>query len=159
MDATIAVAAMGFLATLSGAWLAGRGQREAVRDERILDAKLTTFGECSASLYEYHRATFNRVKARLDDLPEADRVPLRQEAYRANTRSRSAIGQVAILSGDEALRGCLESARSSVGRLNGASDDQHLSRLSKDVHELLNEALGKASSDLTRRSRNFRWWR
>src|SRR5688572_5486067 len=115
MDATVAIAAMGFIATLGGAWVVGNAQRQAARDERMLDAKVRCFGECSASLYEYQRASFNRVRARLHHLPEQDRQPLRQEAYRANTLSRSAIGQVAILSGDEELQRQLERARSMVG--------------------------------------------
>ena len=159
MDATISIAAMGFAATLGGALLTGNAQRQAARDERILDAKVRIFGECSANLYEYQRATFNRVKARFDDLPDEYRQPLRQEAYRANTRSRSAIGQVAILCGDEVLRQRLESARSSVGKLNDAHDERDLRRRSKEVYEILNQALDLARVDLTSRPRGRRWLR
>lgn len=151
MDATVAIAGMGFVATLGGAWLTGNAQRQAARDERMLDAKVRTFGECSASLYEYQRATFNRVKARIEALSEQDRQPLRQEAYRANTRSRSAIGQVAILSGDEQLQARLQHARTSVGKLNDATNEHDLRRRSKEVHELLIEALELARIDLMKR--------
>lgn len=157
MEATVAIAAMGFIATLGGAWLTGNAQRQAARDERLLDAKVRTFGECSASLYEYQRATFNRVKARIGDLPDEHRQPLRQEAYRANTRSRSAIGQVAILSGDEELQRRLERARTSVGDLNDATDERDLRRRSKEVHEILIHALELARIDLMKRHRNNRW--
>ena len=151
MDPTVAIAGMGFIATLYGAWLTGNAQRQAVRDERMLDAKVRTFGECSASLYEYQRATFNRVKARIRALPDEDRQPLRQEAYRANTRSRSAIGQVAILSGNEPLQARLQDARTRVGKLNDATSEQDLRRRSKEVHNLLIEALELARVDLMKR--------
>lgn len=114
---------MGFAATLGGAWVTGMAQRQTARDARMLDAKLRTYEECSASLYEYQRATFNRVTARVRALSDMDREPLRQEAYRASTRARSAIGQVAILSGDEQLQSRLAEARTKVGTLNDASDE------------------------------------
>lgn len=157
MDATVAIAAMGFVATLAGAWLTGNAHRQAARDERMLDAKVRCFGDCSASLYEYQRATFNRVKARLHEAPDNDRQPLRQEAYRANTRARSAIGQVAILSGDEELQRRLERARSRVGDLNDATDEEDLRRRSKEVLEILREALDLARVDLMKRPRAG-WW-
>jgi hypothetical protein len=52
MDPTVAVAALGFAATVGGAWLTGNAQRQSARDARIIDAKVKTFGECSARLYE-----------------------------------------------------------------------------------------------------------
>src|SRR3954453_12654410 len=104
MDATGVVAARGFVSTLLGAWLASFWQRRATREGRFTDAKLRAYGDCAAFLYEYERATYNRVKARLDTLPDAHREDLRQEAYRCNARVRSAIGLASILSGTEPLR-------------------------------------------------------
>lgn len=158
MDATVAIAAMGFIATLGGAWVVGNAQRQAARDERMLDAKVRCFGECSASLYEYQRANFNRVRARLHDLPDQERQPLRQEAYRANTLSRSAIGQVAILSGDEELQRQLERARSMVGDLSDATDEKDLRRRSKEVMEAIRQALELARLDLMKRPQGRRRW-
>ena len=66
MDATVIVAAMGFAATVLAAWATSRWQRQGDRESRILDAKLRVYGDCSGSLYEYARATFNRVAARID---------------------------------------------------------------------------------------------
>lgn len=85
MEATVIVAGMGFVATLTGAWLTGRSQRQAALEGRILDAKVRVFGACADTLYEYERATFNRVKARLASQPDARREELRQEAYRQRT--------------------------------------------------------------------------
>src|SRR6266545_15922 len=114
MDATVAVAAMGFVSTLLGAWLAAYWQRQSNREVRLLDAKLRAYGDCAATLYEYQRATYSRVKDRLESLPEERREELRQEAYRCNARARSAIGQAAILSGTEGLQEELESVRQAV---------------------------------------------
>lgn len=114
MDATVIVAAMGFAATLLAAWLSARLQRQGDREGRILDARVRTYGECSASLYEYSRATYNRVRARVDSRPEDYREGLRQEAYRCNGRARSAIGQTIILTGNETLHQRLEAARHAI---------------------------------------------
>ena len=148
MDTTVVVAGMGFGATLVGTWMSGRLQRRAALDERMLEAKVRTYGDCSSSLYEYSRSTFNRVRARMDDLPESVRAEFRQEAYRANTSARSAIGQVAILSGDETLRDALERARRLVGGLNEATDKRDLKRRHTAADEALQEALDRARHDL-----------
>ena len=148
MDATVIVAAMGFAATVLAAWATSRWQRQGDRESRILDAKLRVYGDCSGSLYEYARATFNRVAARIDSLPEASRQDLRQEAYRSNARARSAIGQVAIVSGDELLRQELESARELIGELNRSKDRADLKRRSENAYEAVSRALDRARSDL-----------
>ncbi len=103
MNTTVAVAALGFASTLLGGWLAAYWQHRRTRDLQLLDAKVRVYGECSTSLYEYERATYNRVKARLNTIQEAEREPLRQEAYRSNTMARAAIGQVSILSAAKPL--------------------------------------------------------
>ena len=150
MNATVLVAAMGFASTLLGAWLAAYWQRRASREGQLLTAKLRAYGDCAATLYEYERATYNRVKARLESLPETQREELRQEAYRCNTRARSALGQAAILSGTEHLRQELEAVRESVGDLNEAVDRVDLKRRHDGVSAALDQALGSARSDLMR---------
>lgn len=117
---------------------------------RILEAKVRVYGECSDNLYEYTRATYNRVKARLACRPEVQREGLRQEAYRSNARARSAVGQAAILSGDEDLRLKLEHVRHKVGDLNHAVDDGDLRQRHDGLHKLLKEALERARHDLMR---------
>jgi hypothetical protein len=149
MDATVIVAAMGFVATLLGTWLTARSQRQGDREGRILDARVRVYGECSDSLYEYARATYNRVKSRLESLPDEHREKLRQEAYRCNARARSAIGQAAILSGNESLQERLATARRAIGRLNDAPDRTDLSRRQEEVYQMLNNALSVARSDLS----------
>src|SRR4051812_24397159 len=128
MDATVVVAAMGFVATLLGTWLSTRSQRQGDREGRLLDARVRVFGDCSESLYEYTRANYNRVKSRLDGRSEEYREGLRQEAYRCNARARSAIGQAAILSGSENLQESLVTARRAIGKLTDASDRADLRR-------------------------------
>lgn len=64
MVATVIVAALGFASTVLGAWLTARSHRQGDREGRILDAKVRIYGECSDSLYEYARATYNRAKAK-----------------------------------------------------------------------------------------------
>lgn len=155
MDATVVVAGMGFIATLLGVWMTGRFQAQIARDVQMTDAKLRTFGECSSSLHEYQRATFNRVKARIESLPEPVREPLRQDAHRANARARAAIGQVAILSHDEALQQQLEKARVQVGGLNKATGREHLTQLSTDAHSALFDALERARVDLMQSPRGL----
>lgn len=84
MNTTIVVAAMGFVATLLGGWLGAFWQHRSSRDLQLLQARIRVHGDCAASLYEYERSTYNRVKARLDGLPDSEREELRQEAFRAN---------------------------------------------------------------------------
>lgn len=119
MIGTVVVAALGLGSTLLAAWLTSRSHRRGEREGRILDAKVRIYGECASSLYEYERATYNRVKARLASVPHDVREDMRQQAYEFNSRARAAIGQVAILC-DEQLRDRLEEARSAVGEYNRA---------------------------------------
>lgn len=148
---TVLVAGMGFVATLVGAWLTGGLQRRNARDERLLDAKVRVFGECSVSLYEYQRAMFNRVKGRLNSRSESHREETRQEVYRCGSRSRSAIGQVAILTGDETLRSALERAREAIGEFNDATTVSDLKRRQDSALEALAAALDGARKDLSKR--------
>ena len=149
MDTTVAVAAMGFATTLLATWMTGRFQGRADRDGRILEARVRVYGECSDSLYEYARATYNRAKARLELRPEVDREILRQEAYRCNARARSAIGQALILSGEQHLGEKLSSVRHEIGELKHASDETDLKRRQSEIYDRLKEALDAARGDLT----------
>jgi len=148
MIATVAVAAMGFAATVLAAWLNGRSQRQVDREGRILDAKVRSYGACSESLYEYARATYNRSKTRLQDHSGADHDVARQEAYRANAKARSAIGQVAMLARSQSLAEELARARNEIGTLNDATDLEDLLGRQQRVYEVLTAALTEARSDL-----------
>jgi len=150
MDSTVIVAAMGFVAAILAAWATSRWQREGNRQGSILEARLRAYGICSDSLYEYMRATFNRATARMNSLPETERETLRQEAYRCNARARSAIAQVAIISGDESLRQTLNAARKAIGRLNQLENRADLKLQSASVYRDLNAALDLARADLGR---------
>lgn len=148
MDTTVVVAGMGFTATVLGAWLTARSQRTTDREGRILEAKVHVYGECSDTLYEYVRAMFNRVRARFDGVPDGERHGLRQEAYRCGARARSAIGQAAIVSGNEDVQKRLEMAREAVGELKEAVSHPDLINRHEDVLEKLNHALDTARADL-----------
>src|SRR3954469_16450456 len=150
MDATVVVAAIGLMTTLLAAWFTTYWQRQGDREGRILDAKVPVYGECSNSLHEYTRATYNRVKARLESLPDPEREPLRQDAYRCNARAKSAIGQVMIISGNTSLREHLEEARRAVGDLKDAVDAADLKQRRETVNKRLDDALDLARSDLAR---------
>jgi hypothetical protein len=143
MNATVAVAALGFASTLVGSWLSAHLQRRGARAAQILDARVRVYGDCATNLYEYERASYNRVKARLDSRPESEREALRQEAYRCNALSRAAIGQVAILSGTASLHDQLEAARAGIGDMNKADDQPDL----RQRHDLLQAALTRALGD------------
>lgn len=148
MDPTVVVAAMGFGATLLGAWLTAHFQHRSDRDGRILEARLRVYGDCSDSLFEYSRATYNRVKSRLQARPESERDALRQEAYRCNARARSAIGQAYILSGDRELEEKLSRVRRDIGNYNSAVDETDLRRRQSEIYAHLKEALEVAQRNL-----------
>ncbi|WP_248579537.1 hypothetical protein [Nocardioides sp. InS609-2] len=148
MDATVIVAAMGLAATLLATWLTARSQRRVDREGRILDAKVRTYGECSESLYEYARATYNRSKARIAAQPDRDEEGPRQEAYRANARARSAIGQVLILTKNQELEEELTRARRQIGQLNRAPNHDDLRSRQEVAYQTIKRALDMARSDL-----------
>src|SRR4051794_2576430 len=148
MDSTVIVAALGFTATIVASSLTARSQRQGDREGRILEAQVRTYGECSASLFEYARANYNRSKARLNSRPDSEREVLRQEAYRANARARSAIGQAYVLTGNEDLEDRLSQARREIRKLTDASDRDVLARRQEAVYVNIKEALAMARSDL-----------
>ncbi|MGH1564582.1 hypothetical protein [Mumia sp. DW29H23] len=156
MDPTVVVAGMGFATSLVSVWLTGRSQHRTDREGRILEARLRVYAECYDSLFDYSRATYDRVKARLEDRPESERDVIRQEAYRCNARARSAIGQAYILTGDSDLEKALSGARRTIGRFNGAADGEELKQLQDEVYDGLKAALEMARRHLAnRRSRTL----
>ncbi|GAA5038817.1 hypothetical protein [Actinopolymorpha pittospori] len=148
MDSTVVVAAMGFASTLLGVWLAAYWQRRSNREIRILDAKVRVYGDCATAMYDYERATYNRVKTRLESPADPGREELRQEAYRCNARVRSAIGQAAILSSSDSLQAELDSVRQAVGDLNKVESIRDLKFGHERVYDVLAGALARARSDL-----------
>lgn len=150
---TILAAVIGFAAALIGGWMTTRAQRQNDREARMLDARVLAYNACSDALYEYARASQNRSKARLDALDEHEREPLRQDHYRANTRARSAIGQVAIVTGDHSLAEQLERARRAVSDFKKATNGKDLSRRWNSAREHIGKALDEARKDLAPRPR------
>lgn len=148
MNSTVAVAALGFLATLAGSWLTAHLQHRSDRDGRILEARLRVYGDCSETLFEYSRATYDRVKSRLQGMPEADRDIRRQEAYRCNAGARSAIGQAYILSGNRALEENLSQIRREIGELNKLEDLAALKHRQDEVYEQLKKTLDTLRENL-----------
>jgi hypothetical protein len=148
MNATVIVAALGFIATLLGGWLGAYWQHRSSRDLQLLDAKIRVYGECAASLYEYERATYNRVKARLDGEPDLGREELRQEAYRTNSSARAAIGQLSVLSANAEITRGLDLVRRAVGDFNASPSHPDLRSRHDAVYSDLDRLLSKARSDL-----------
>ena len=149
MESTVAVAGMGFAAALLSVWLTAHFQSRSDRAGRILEARLRVYGDCSDSLFEYSRATYNRVKSRLEGRPESERDGIRQEAYRCNARARSAIGQAFILTGDRELEEQLSRVRHEIGHFNNVATESDLKRLQSETYAGLNRALEAARRHLT----------
>lgn len=145
---TILAAVIGFAAALIGGWMTTRAQRQNDREARMVDAKVQAYNACSDALYEYARSSQNRSKARLNNLPEQEREPLRQDHCRANTRARSAIGQVAIVTGDHSLADQLERARRAVSDFKRAKNGDDLSRRWNTARTHIGTALEEARKDL-----------
>lgn len=150
MNTTLVLAAMGFIATLLSGYLGALWQQRGSRDAQLRDATIRVYGECAASLYEYERSTYDRVKARMHSKPEAEREPLRQAAYRANTSARSAIGQLRVLVSGSDVLGGLDRVRQLIGDYNGSSDQADLKLRHEVVHAELTRILIKARADLNR---------
>lgn len=145
MDGTVFIAALGILSTAGTAWYTTRSQRQGERDGRLLEARVRVYGECATSLYEYERATYNRVKARLNAVP--DRDDLRQEAYRVSAQARAAIGQVAIMC-DDNVHKALEEWRQAVSKYKTATTDEDLREQRTVMLDGLDRALRLARKDI-----------
>ena len=148
MDSTVVVAGMGFMTALLSVWLTARLQHRSERDGRILEARLRVYGDCSDSLFEYARATYNRAKSRFERRSEVERDLIRQEAYRCNARARSAIGQAYILTGDRDLEERLSQVRHDIGHFNRVATESDLKELQSKMYARLNEALEDARRHL-----------
>lgn len=149
MASTVVVAVLSFAAALLSVWLTAHLQDRSHRAGRLLEAQLRVYGDCADALYEYARATYNRKKSQLEGRPESQRDGIRQEAFRWNARSRSAIGQTYILTGDRELENELSQVRNAIGGLNDVTTETDLKRGQKEVYERLNRALGAARRHLT----------
>jgi hypothetical protein len=150
MDATVLVAALGFAATLAGAFLGARLQREVNRETQVLQSKLEVYKECSTSLYELRRLSYNRAKARIQGIPEKKREPLRQAAYAGSSRARSAIGLVNILVDDQRLSTALEHARRAIRAFDDVDTAAQLGPCDATAKAAINSALEAARTELAR---------
>jgi sRNA-binding protein len=148
MSSTVVVAAMGLVATVLAAWLSSWSNRRAEREGQLLEARVRVYGECSESLFEYARANFNRAKTRIAGQPEEEHGKVREEAYPCNARARSAIGQAAILTGQEALEERLSSTRHVIGSFNDVTELAELTQRQHQVHGEIKAALEVARRDL-----------
>ncbi len=110
---------------------------------------MASYAELVTSLYDFERATYNRVKARLEDLPEAKREPFRQEAWTSNAKARAAIGVVALLSASPDLHSQFDGVRRRIGDLNDAVTQQDLLENHESILRALEGALMRAKEELT----------
>lgn len=149
MDATVTVAALGLISTLAASLLTAYAQRRGNREARVFDARVAAYGELTSALFDYERATYNRVKARLGSLPEQVRETLRQDAWTSNARARSAIAVVALLSSDATLHERFEDVRSAIGEMNEAIDGLDLKERHESIYAALDSLLATARTDVT----------
>ncbi|MFI5730278.1 hypothetical protein ACIA49_09175 [Kribbella sp. NPDC051587] len=148
MDSTVAVAAMGFVATIGGVALSAYWQRSSAREAQMLAAQVQVYGACVEALHEYERVMFSRVRARIEQRPDAEREALRQEAYRCDTRARSAIGQAIFLSGDEGLDEQLDDVRDKVEALNRVDALPDLWHRHDEILKTLRQVLSRVRKGL-----------
>ncbi len=115
MNSTVIVAALGLLTTLGAAGFTSYMQRQSQRESRVFEARVAGYAELVSALYNYERATYSRVKARLEGRADVDREALREEAWSSNAKARAAIGVIALLSGGADLHTRFDAVRRSVG--------------------------------------------
>lgn len=143
MIATIVVAALGMASTLLATALTAHLHRTGTRYGRRFDARLEAYAELIGVLYEFERATYDRVKARIDGKPDDEnREEKRQEAWRLDSRARSAISLVTLLGNDPTLPLRFHAVRKSIGDMNRAGP-----RTLREEHEQIYQALGLLVAD------------
>jgi hypothetical protein len=124
MDATVAVAALGFAATLLAAWLTARWQTRGLVETELVTARVAAYGDCAEALYELERVSFNRALHKPTASPAED-AELAQEVYRQNSKARAAIGRLAILSDRQDLWERLTQVRRQIRTMHDRADDLH----------------------------------
>lgn len=117
-------------------------------ESRVFEARVVSFGELVGALYEYERATYNRVKARIERKPRRGREPLRQDAWSSNARVRAAIGVVALLSARHELHPKFDVIRERIGDLNQVRTLKQLKDSHEAVYDALDTVLSLAKADL-----------
>lgn len=165
MDSTAVVAVSGLISTMVAGWFSASWQRRANREDRLLEARVRTYGDCAIALYEYERLTYRRALSRLDQKrPESLetvrdetsqhnlRVHVRDEAYQANSRLNSSIGQIALISQSENLTGVFQKLRASIQAMGSATDRNQLREQQGDVLRTIERVLESARMDLTKPS-------
>lgn len=150
MDPTVAIAALGLLTTLAAAGYTSYVHRQSQRESRVFEARVAGYGELVATLYEYERATYNRVKARLGGRAHADRESFRQEAWATNAKARAAVGVVALLSDSRDLHLLFDSVRRSIGDLNTAASESDLLTDHEAIYAALDDVILRAKEEIAR---------
>jgi len=125
VDTTVVIAALGFVSTLVAAGLVAHWQRVTSREARLFDARVRAYTECLTALFEYERATYDRVKARLTR-PETEREVERQLAYRLNGSASASVAGLTLMTASDSLRQRADAARSAIGDMNQAHDNDDL---------------------------------
>lgn len=149
MDPTVVVAALGLFTTLAAAGVTAYVQHKSYRESRVFEARVDGYAELVAALYDYERATYSRVKARLEKRPDHEREPHRQEAWTSNAKARAAIGVVALLSGRRDLHARFDVIRRRIGDLNDVNSLTDLKVRHESIYNALDETLAIAKADIT----------
>jgi hypothetical protein len=137
MDATVAVAALGFVSTLLAAWLTARWQTRGLVTTELVSARVQAYGEAAQAFYELERVSFNRAITRFRDAGPDD-AELAQAVYKQNSATRAAIGRLAILSREPDLWKDLNALRGEVRGMHDLRDEDALRTKHDEVMDKLN---------------------
>ena len=140
MDATVAVAALGFASTLLAAWLAARWQKRGLVETEILTAQVQAYGDCAQALYEFERVSYNRAVTKLRG---TDRPELAQQVYEQHSVARAAIGRLTILSRGSDVWRRLNELRRAVRVMHDLEDEAALKAEHHRVMHELDEILAE----------------
>ena len=148
MDATVAVAALGFVSTLLAAWLTARWQTRGLVETELVTARVAAYGDCAEALYELERVSFNRALHKAVS-SEAEDAALAQVVYEMNSKARAAIGRLAILSDRRDLWERLTDVRREIRTMHDRPEQL------RDEHERIMKALDDILGDVRDRFDNF----
>lgn len=135
------------LAALLGVVMGAYSQRAQGREARIFGARLAALQEISGAIFEYERATYDRVITRIKD-SNPDRGPVRAQAWAANSRTRSAIGVLSLLSDSDDTPNAFEGHRKAIGEYNDLETKEKLTDTHEDLVRVLVKTIQTARVEL-----------
>lgn len=138
MDATVAVAALGFASTLVAAWLTARWQTRGLVETELLTARVEAYAACAQALYEFERVSYDRAVHKLRGADDDLRA---QSVYEQHSAARASIGRLAILSQKSEVWKRLNDLRREVRVMHDLPDEAALKAEHQRVMDELDEIL------------------